>query len=110
MALKVNVDKVLADYNALAKKQETKLAEIEVEARAYAQKRGFDEDKTLETIDMFQTLEDNGLSGEDADKFNLLDEYIDEVEDAPVEEKAEEKPVEQAANPTAPNPAKVNVV
>ena len=104
MALQVNVEKLLADYAALAGKQEKKLKEIEVEARAYAAKRGFDEEKTLATIDAFQALEDNGLSGEDAEKFNLLYEYVEEVEDAAPVEK------DESATPTnAPNPA-VNIL
>lgn len=106
--LKVNVDKVLADYNYLAAKQNNKLAEIEVEARAYAAKRGFDEDKTLETIDVFQSLENNGLSDEDAAKFNLLDEYIEEVDEPVADETV--KAEDTATSPNAPNPATVNVV
>ena len=106
MALKVNTEKLIVDYNALAEKQEKKLAEIELEARAYAAKRGFDEDKALETIDAFQALENNGLSDEDAEKFNLLDEYIEEVEEKSAEEG---NPTEQSSNPPAPNPA-VNVL
>lgn len=109
MPIKVNVDKLLADYNALSAKQDKKLAEIEVEARAYAAKRGFDEDKTLETIDVFQSLENNGLSDEDAAKFNLLDEYIEEV-DEPVATDETVKAEDTATSPNAPNPAAVNVV
>ncbi len=84
--LKVNVDKLLADYNALVEKQEKKLKEIEAEARAYATKRGFDADKTAETIDVFQALENNGLSDKENTKLEILSAYIDEVEETPAEE------------------------
>ena len=101
--LKVNVDKLLADYNALVEKQEKKLKEIETEARAYATKRGFDADKTAETIDAFQALENNGLSDEDGKKLNVLDSYIDEV-DAPIaEEKTDAPTTAPTGTATAPN-------
>ena len=112
--LKVNVDKLLADYNAIVEKQEKKLKEIETEARAYAAKRGFDADKTAETIDTFQALENNGLSDEDGEKLNVLDSYIDEVDEPVAEE--EKKADAPTAAPTgvtaAPNAQnlRVNVV
>lgn len=84
--LKVNVDKLLADYNTLVEKQEKKLKEIETEARAYATKRGFDADKTAETIDAFQALENNGLSDKENAKLEILSAYIDEAEEILAEE------------------------
>ena len=103
--LKVNVDKLLADYNALVEKQEKKLKEIEAEARAYATKRGFDADKTTETIDAFQALENNGLSDEDGEKLNVLDSYIDEVDEPVAEEekKADAPTAAPTGTATAPN-------
>lgn len=110
--LKVNVDKLLADYNALVEKQEKKLKEIETEARAYATKRGFDADKTVETIDAFQALENNGLSDDDGEKLNVLDSYIDEVDEPIAEEKTDAPttaPTGTATDPNAQN-LRVNVV
>lgn len=101
--LKVNVDKLLADYNALVEKQEKKLKEIETEARAYATKRGFDADKTAETIDAFQALENNGLSDEDGEKLNVLDSYIDEVDEPIAEEKTDAPTTAPTGTATAPN-------
>lgn len=101
--LKVNVDKLLADYNALVEKQEKKLKEIEAEARAYATKRGFDADKTTETIDAFQALENNGLSDEDGEKLNVLDSYIDEVDEPIAEEKTDAPTTAPTGTATAPN-------
>ena len=101
--LKVNVDKLLADYNALVEKQEKKLKEIETEARAYATKRGFDADKTAETIDAFQALENNGLSDEDGEKINVLDSYIDEVDEPIAEEKTDAPTTAPTGTATAPN-------
>ena len=103
--LKVNVDKILADYNAIVEKQEKKLKEIETEARAYAAKRGFDADKTAETIDTFQALENNGLSDEDGEKLNVLDSYIDEVDEPVAEEekKADAPTAAPTGTATAPN-------
>ena len=101
--LKVNVDKLLADYNALVEKQEKKLKEIEAEARAYATKRGFDTDKTAETIDAFQALENNGLSDEDGEKLNVLDSYIDEVDEPIAEEKTDAPTIAPTGTATAPN-------
>lgn len=112
--LKVNVDKLLADYNALVEKQEKKLKEIEAEARAYATKRGFDADKTAETIDAFQALENNGLSDEDGEKLNVLDSYIDEVDEPVAEEEKKEDATTTAPTGTATAPnaqnLRVNVV
>ncbi len=96
--LKVNADKLLADYNALVEKQEKKLKEIETEARAYATKRGFDADKTAETIDAFQALENNGLSDKENAKLEILSVYIDEVEE-PVAEEAESAEVATETDP-----------
>ena len=101
--LKVNVDKLLADYNALVEKQEKKLKEIETEARAYATKRGFDADKTAETIDAFQALENNGRSDEDGEKLNVLDSYIDEVDEPIAEEKTDAPTTAPTGTATAPN-------
>lgn len=110
--LKVNEEKLLADYNALVEKQEKKLKEIETEARAYATKRGFDADKTAETIDAFQALENNGLSDEDGEKLNVLDSYIDEVEEPVAEEKADATTAAPTGATPAPNAQnlRVNVV
>lgn len=107
--IKVNVEKLMADYNALVAKQEKKLKEIEAEARAYAAKRGFDADKTIETVDTFQALENNGLSEDDGEKLTVLDSYMDEVDE---EEKEKKVDVPTATAPTgvASNPNAVNSV
>ncbi|MCH5315484.1 MAG: hypothetical protein J1E81_06190 [Eubacterium sp.] len=106
MALKVNVDKLLADYNALVEKQEKKLGEIDTFAVGIAKQRGWDEDRTARFVEFMESEENNGLSEDDGALLNILDAYVDEV----AAEAAEEEPVEQPANPTAPNPAAVNVV
>ena len=77
--------------------------EIETEARAYATKRGFDADKTAETIDAFQALENNGLSDEDGEKLNVLDSYIDEVDEPIAEEKTDAPTTAPTGTATAPN-------
>lgn len=103
--LKVKTDKLLADYNALVEKQEKKLAAIEAQVRPFAATLGYDEEKTQSLIDYVQEQQGNGLSEEDGALLNFLDEYIEEVEDTPIEQATETKPTD----PNASN-LRVNVV
>lgn len=83
--LKVNEEKILADYNALQEKKNASLANIEAQVRSFAISLGYDEEKTKGLISYIQGQSGNGLSEEDAAKLEILSVYIDEIEE-PVEE------------------------
>lgn len=83
--LKVNEGKLLFDHEQLVAKRETNLAEVEADARAYAEAHDYDEEKTEKFIAFTKELEGDGLSSEEKAKLEILESYIEEVED-PVEE------------------------
>lgn len=95
--LKVNEEKLLADYNALVEKQEKKLAAIEAQVRPLAVQLGYDEEKTKELVDFVEEQQGNGLSDDDGARLNMLDEYVEEADDA------------NAAQPTDPNAPNLRV-
>ena len=84
---KVNEEKLLLDYAGLIVKREEHLAEIEADAREYATNHGYDEEKTEKFVAFTKELEGDGLSAEDKAKLEILESYIEEVEE-PVEEAA----------------------
>lgn len=110
MALKVNVDKVLADYNALVEKQSAKLAEIDTFAQGIAKQRGWDEERTARFVEFVESEDNNGLSEEDGIRLNILDEYIDEAADDVTAEPAIKSHAPNATSPNATNTAAVNVL
>lgn len=79
--LKVNEEKLLLDHKELVEKKEKSLAEIEVDAKAYAVAHGYNEEKTAKFIAFTQDLQGNGLSVEEKIKLDILGSYIDEVEE-----------------------------
>lgn len=83
--LKVNEEKILADYKSILEKKSVKVAEIEAQVRPFAASLGYDEEKTKGLIDYVQKQNGNGLSAEDTAKLELLSSYIDEVEEEVVE-------------------------
>ena len=82
---KVNEEKLLLDHAGLIVKREEHLAEIEADARLYAASHGYDEEKTEKFVAFTKGLEGDGLSAEDKAKLEILEAYIEEVED-PAEE------------------------
>lgn len=83
--LKVNEEKILAEYKALQEKKIANLADIEAQVRPFAASLGYDEEKTKGLISYIQGQSGNGLSEEDAVKLEILSAYIDEVEEPIVE-------------------------
>lgn len=79
---KVNVEKLLLDHAGLIVKREEHLAEIEKQATLYAIERGYDEAKTEQFVAFTKELEGDGLSAEDKAKLEILESYIEEVEDS----------------------------
>ena len=88
--LKVNEERLLHDREELVARREVNLAEIEADAREYAIARGYDEDKTERFVAFTKELEGNGLSAEEKTKLEILESYIEEVEE-PVEEMEEDE-------------------
>lgn len=87
---KVNEEKLLLDHAELVAKREANLAEIEKQATIYAIDRGYSEEKTAQFIAFTKELEGDGLSAEENAKLELLESYIEEVEDPAVETEVDE--------------------
>lgn len=105
--LKVNSEKLLADYNALVDKQAQGYAASEIDAKAFAQAHGYNDKKTEEFVAFVKELGKGGLSVIELHKLEHLAEYVEEVAD---EEKSElETALEEQTDPNAPNPS-VNVL
>lgn len=104
--LKVNEEKLFNDHAALVAKRESNLAEIEKQATAYAASRGYDEEKTAQFVAYTQELEGDGLSAEEKAKLEILEAYIEEVEEEPVEPEsdAEETSAEESSGESATAP------
>ena len=83
--LKVNEEKILADYKSLLEKKNANLANIEAQVRPFALSLGYDEEKTKGLIDYVSKQNGSGLTEEDTALLKVLSSYIDEVEE-PVEE------------------------
>lgn len=106
---KVNVDKLLTDYNALVEKQSAKLAEIDIFAQGIAKQRGWDAERTARFVEFVESEDNNGLSEDDGIRLNILDEYIDEVADEIPTDATTQSTDTATAVPNAPNPS-VNVL
>lgn len=89
--LKVNKEKILADYKTILEKQSVRIAEIEAQVRPFAVSLGYDEEKTKGLIAYIQGQNGNGLSSEDTAKLEILSSYIDEVEETVSESEAAEE-------------------
>lgn len=96
--LKVNEEKILADYESLAEREMAGLEAVAKDARAYAVAHGYDEEKTAKFVAFTQDLQGSGLSDKELAKLEVLDSYIEEVEE-PAEESVEQERV-PAANAT----------
>ena len=83
--LKVNEEKLLHDHAELVAKREENLAEVEADAREYATAHSYSDEKTEKFVAFTKELEGDGLSAEDKARLDILESYIEEVED-PVEE------------------------
>lgn len=81
---KVNQEKLLLDHTELVAKRDANLVEIEAQATKYAIERGYSEEKTAQFVAFTKELEGDGLSAEDKAKLEILETYIEEVEE-PVE-------------------------
>ena len=100
--LKVNEEKILADYNSLVEKKEKGLSAVETDAKAYAMAHGYDEEKTAKFVAFTQEIQGSGLSDNELDKLEVLGSYIEEIE-VPAEANVEPDPA-LAAN------AAVNII
>lgn len=89
--LKVNEEKILADYKSILEKKSVKVAEIEAQVRPFAVSLGYDEEKTKGLIAYIQEQNGNGLSAEDTAKLEILSSYIDEVEEPVAESEVAEE-------------------
>ena len=107
--LKVNEEKLLLDHAELVAKREEHLAEIEADARAYAQAHGYDEEKASQFIAFTKELEGDGLSAEDKVRLELFESYIEEVEDFAEEAGSDEGAPSEEAEP-APATASTFVI
>ena len=94
--LKVNEEKILADYLSLVEKKEKGLAAVETDAKAYALAHGYDEEKTAKFVAFTQEIQGSGLSDKELSKLELLGSYIDEVEE-PAEEIVGQDPAPTAS-------------
>ena len=79
--LKVNSEKILSDYKALTVKRNDNRAQIEMSARTYAVNRGYDEAQTIDFINYVQDLENDGLTDEELERLEFLEQYVHEVSD-----------------------------
>lgn len=79
--LKVNEDKIIADYKALQEKKTANIANIETQVRSFALSLGYDEEKTKGLIGYVQKQSGNGLSAEENARLEILGSYIEEVEE-----------------------------
>ena len=91
--LKVNEERLLLDHKELVDKREANLAAIEKQATLYAIDRGYDEAKMAQFVAFTKDLEGNGLTAEETVKLEILETYIEEVEEHAQEEVAEATPV-----------------
>ena len=87
--LKVNEEKILADYNSLLEKKNANLANIEAQVRPFALSLGYDEEKTKGLIDYVSKQNGSGLTEEDTALLEVLSSYIDEVEEPSEETESE---------------------
>lgn len=89
--LKVNEEKLLLDHKELVDKRETNLAAIEKQATLYAIERGYNEEKTAQFVAFTKELEGDGLSVEEKAKLEILNSYIDVIEDTEEKPTSDEK-------------------
>ena len=82
---KVNEEMLLADYDELIKKQDSAIARVEEEARAFAINRGYDEAKTEEFVKYVLGIENGGLSESDKAILATFEKYIVIYDDEKVE-------------------------
>lgn len=99
--LKVNEEKILADYKELVEKKEKGLSAVEADAKAYAVAHGYSEEQTAKFIAYTQEIQGSGLSEKEYETLQLLDAYIEEIEE-PAEESVGQEPV-PAASATVAN-------
>ena len=102
--LKVNEEKILADYNSLVEKKEKGLAAVEADAKSYATAHGYDEEKTAKFVAFTQGLQGSGLSDKELAKLEILGSYIEDVK----EEESEEDPAVESEHIFASNVSAVN--
>lgn len=76
--LKVNEEKFLQDYKALADKKDENIVNIEHTAHVFAVNRGYDEAQTEAFIKYVKSVENDGLTGNDKVRFEILNEYVEE--------------------------------
>lgn len=96
--LKVNEEKILQDIDILRNKKAENLAKIEADVKTVAISRNYDEDKMAKLIAYAQELEGNGLSNEDNAKLVILENYIEEVTEQPIDEVVTDSVVAEITN------------
>lgn len=96
--LKVNEEKILQDIDILRNKKSENLANIEADVKTVAISRNYDEDKMAKLIAYAQELEGNGLSTEDNVKLVILENYIEEVTEQPIDEVVTDSVVAEITN------------
>ncbi len=96
--LKVNEEKILQDIDILRNKKSENLAKIEADVKTVAISRNYDEDKMAKLIAYAQELEGNGLSNEDNAKLVILENYIEEVTEQPIDEVVTDSVVAEITN------------
>lgn len=96
--LKVNEEKILQDIDILRNKKSENLAKIEADVKTVAISRNYDEDKMAKLIAYAQELEGNGLSAEDNAKLVILENYIEEVTEQPIDEVVTDSVVAEITN------------
>lgn len=79
----VNTEQLLQDYEVIAAEQEARLAEIERQALAFANARGYTAEKAEEFIKYVQHAENDGLTEQEKAVLNVLGKYIYEEADEP---------------------------
>lgn len=107
--LKVNEEKILADYASLVEKKEKGLSAVEADAKAYAVAHGYDEVKTAKFVAFTQEIQGSGLSDKELEKLEVLGSYIEEVEEL-VGEIAQEEVAETSVDSLNAKSATVNNV
>lgn len=89
--LKVNEEKILADFLSLVEKKEKGLSAVEADAKSYALAHGYSEEQTAKFIAYTQEIQGSGLSDDEIAKLEVLGSYIEEIE-VPAEANVEPDP------------------
>lgn len=76
----VNTEKLLEDYEILAAEKAARLADIEQQALAFANARGYNAERAEEFIEFVKKTENDGLTEKEKALFDMLGKYVYEVD------------------------------